>query len=102
MRPLTLIAAAAASVAAYYYLKDGVRRRAIRRAARPRDAVIGAAVRQKLAGVIADPAAIHVTVHGGNVSLRGPVREGERDAALTAVLDVPGVLQVTNFLEPSL
>ena len=35
------------------------------------------------------------------VSLRGPVREGERDAALSAVLDVPGVLQVTNFLEPS-
>jgi len=33
-------------------------------------------------------------------SLRGPVLPGERDRALAAALEVPGVLLVKNFLEP--
>jgi len=33
-------------------------------------------------------------------SLRGPVLPGERDRALSAALEVPGVLLVKNFLEP--
>ena len=50
--------------------------------------------------LVAAPGAIHVSVHHGAASLRGPVLPGERDRVLTMVLDVPGVLQVTNLLEP--
>ena len=57
-------------------------------------------IRTALADIVADPGAIHVTVHHGAASVRGPVLPGERDRALSAVLDVPGVLQVTNLLEP--
>ncbi len=99
IRSLVLLAAAGAA-AAYLYSRQqrpGARRRA---AALPDDRQLEERIRTALADIVADPGAIHVTVHHGAASLRGPVLPGERDRALTAVLDVPGVLQVANHLEP--
>jgi osmotically-inducible protein OsmY len=99
IRSLVLIAAAGAA-AAYLYSRQqrpGARREA---AALPEDRELEGRIRTVLADLVADPGAIHITVHHGAASLRGPVLPGERDRALTAVLDVPGVLQVTNLLEP--
>ena len=99
IRSLVLIAAAGAA-AAYLYSREqrpGARRKA---AAFPDDRQLEERIRTALADIVADPGAIHVTVNHGAASLRGPVLPGERDRALTAVLDVPGVLQVTNLLEP--
>lgn len=91
LRPLTLIAAAA-GVAAYFYLRERPRP--------PAPSGLEERVRQALSGVLADPQAIHVSAHEGVVSLRGPVLPGERDRALATVLGVPGVMEVSNFLEP--
>lgn len=98
IRSLVLLAAAGAA-AAYLYSRG--RPAAPRKAApMPDDRGIEEAVRERLAGVVADPGAVHVTVREGIASLRGPVLPGERDRALNAVLGVPGVLEVSNFLEP--
>jgi osmotically-inducible protein OsmY len=99
IRSLVLIAAAGAA-AAYFYRQSQKSRAHAAAAALPEDLRIEEAVRRKLAEVVADPAGIHVTVSHGKALLRGPVLPGERDRALAAVLDVPGVLQVTNLLEP--
>ena len=87
LRTLTLLGAAA-GVAAYLVLKEG--RRSLLREPLAEDRAIEQRIREILAEVVADPGAIHVTVHGGMASLRGPVLPGERDRALTAVLDVSG------------
>lgn len=103
LRPLTLFAAAA-GVAAYLYLKKD---RGHAHAPAPEasgeplpDHELEARVREALAGRVADPGALHITVQQGTVSLRGAVLPGERDGALAAVLGVPGVMQVKNLLEP--
>jgi hypothetical protein len=97
LRTLALVAAAA-GIAAYLVRKE---RRGYHPVPKPfpEDRVIEQRIREKLAEIVADPDAIHVTVHNGTASLHGPVLPAERDRALTAVLDVPGVLQVTNLLE---
>jgi osmotically-inducible protein OsmY len=94
IRPLFLVAAAGA---AFYFLAKGRRPRAARLTP---DLEIEQRIRARLAEVVADPEGIHITVHGGNATLSGPVLPGERDRALAAVLEVPGVMQVTNLLEP--
>jgi osmotically-inducible protein OsmY len=98
IRSLVLLAAAGAA-AAYFYSRQ---RPAAgpKAAALPDDRQLEGRIRTALADIVADPGAIHVTVHHGAASLRGPVLPGERDRVLTAVLDVPGVLQVTSHLEP--
>jgi hypothetical protein len=99
IRPLVLLAAAGAA-AAYFYARQQRPARRARAAAFPDDRPLEERIRTVLADIVADPGAIHVTVHYGAASLRGPVLPGERDRVLTAVLDVPGVLQVANLLEP--
>ncbi|MDF3010728.1 MAG: hypothetical protein K0S03_1524 [Burkholderiales bacterium] len=98
IRSLVLLAAVGAA-AAYFYSRQrpAARRQA---AAHPDDRQLEERIRTALADIVADPGAIHVTVRHGAASLSGPVLPGERDRVLTAVLDVPGVLQVTNLLEP--
>ena len=98
IRPLVLLAAGAA--AAYLYSRQQRPARRAKAAAMPDDRQLEERIRTVLADIVADPDAIHVTVHHGAASVRGPVLPGERDRVLTAVLDVPGVLQVTNLLEP--
>lgn len=95
IRKLFVLAAAGAA-AAYFYSK----RQRRPRVELPEDLRVAEEVRRKLAEVVADPGAIHVTVSHGKALLRGPVLPGERDRVLAAVLEVPGVLQVTNLLEP--
>ena len=94
IRSLALVAAAGAAA---YYLYS---RRPPKAAALPEDLQLAAQVRRRLDGVVADPGAIHVTVHRGTALLRGPVLPTERDLVLAAVLEVPGVVAVTNRLEP--
>jgi hypothetical protein len=95
IRPLLLVAAAGTAL---YFLSKGRRPRVARL---PPDLEIEQRVRARLAEVVADPGVLKVTVHGGNATLSGPVLPGERDRALAAVLEVPGVMQVTNLLEPT-
>ncbi len=61
-----------------------------------RDRRLRARVRAALDGQSADPDAIEVVVNGGHVSLRGRVREDERDRLLERVLHTPGVVRVDN------
>jgi osmotically-inducible protein OsmY len=63
-----------------------------------RDRRLRARVRAALDGQSADPDAIEVVVNGGHVSLRGRVREDERDRLLERVLHTPGVVRVDNRL----
>lgn len=99
IRSLVLLAAAGAA-AAYLYSRQQRPTARARAAPHPDDRQLEEAIRTRLADVVADPGGVHVTVQHGAASLRGPVLPGERDRALSAVLDVPGVLQVTNLLEP--
>ena len=99
IRPLVLLVAAAGA-AAYLYSRQQRPARRAQAAAFADDRQLEERIRTALAELVADPGAIHVTVHHGAASLRGPVLPGERDRLLTAVLDVPGVLQVANLLEP--
>ena len=95
LRPLVLVAAAGAAL--YFYARNR-RPRAARLSPR---LDLEQRIRTVLKDVLADPGAVHVTVHDGNATLSGPVLPGERDRALAAVLEVPGVMQVTNLLEPT-
>jgi osmotically-inducible protein OsmY len=96
IRSLVVLAAAGAA-AAYFYSRG---RRPAAPVEAPEDRQVEESIRAKLAEVVAAPGAIHVTVTDGMASLRGPVLPGERDRALAAALEVPGVLLVKNFLEP--
>ena len=72
IRSLVLLAAAGAA-AAYLYSRQqrpGARRKA---AAFPDDRQLEERIRTALADIVADPGAIHVSVHHGAASLRGPV-----------------------------
>jgi osmotically-inducible protein OsmY len=95
MRLLTVLAVAALAAGVYHY------RRQLGRAregmpGRP-DELLAKAVGSALAGKVSGP--VDVRCARGVVTLRGMVRAGERDLVLAAVLAIPGVIQVTNFLE---
>jgi osmotically-inducible protein OsmY len=94
MRLLTILALAAIGAGIYQY-----RNRSARSAARPAtsDEMLAENVRSGIAGAAASP--VDVRVVNGTVSLRGTVRKAERDLVLAAALAVPGVTEVTNFLE---
>jgi osmotically-inducible protein OsmY len=95
MRLLTVLAVAALAAGVYRYRRqlgradEGRQERSSQRLA---DAV-RSAVTRKVSGPV------DVRCVRGVVTLRGTVRAGERDLVLAAVLAVPGVVQVTNFLE---
>jgi osmotically-inducible protein OsmY len=94
MRLLTLLALATIGAGIYQYRS----RRA--RPAAPQgisDEMLAESVRSGIAGAASSP--VDVRVVNGIVSLRGTVSKAERDLVLAAALAVPGVTQVTNFLE---
>jgi hypothetical protein len=56
-------------------------------------------VREHIAGVLERPDAVRVAARGSVVTLRGRARAAERDRLIAAVLSVPGVTQVSHYLE---
>jgi len=96
MRLLTLLAVATLAAGVYHY-----RSSRFARAGRDREAVSDAqleeSVRQRIAGAASAP--VQVRCVRGVVTLRGNVRPVERDIVVAAALAVPGVAQVTNFLD---
>jgi len=95
MRLLTVLAVAALAAGVYHYRRQPGRAREGRqgRSNEP----LAEAVRSAVAGKVSGP--VDVRCVRGVVTLRGTVRAGERDLVLAAVLAIPGVIQVTNFLE---
>ena len=94
MRLLTVLAAAALVAGLYHY------RRYDRARLSRRDKVderLAYAVHSALAGRAS--ARVHVRCLNGTVTLRGTLPASERDAILAAALAVPGVAQVTNFID---
>jgi hypothetical protein len=63
------------------------------------DVVLVDRVRSKLGRVVSHPHAIGVAVADGNVTLNGPVLEGEVDRLLTCVKRIQGVNGVVDKLE---
>jgi osmotically-inducible protein OsmY len=100
MRKLALLAAAAAGAALVYTYFDR-RAMALARArfSAPTDASLAREVRDVLSRIVADPEAVHLTVHEGTVTLRGAIDRSRRDRALRAALAVPGVKAVLNQLD---
>ena len=94
-----LILAAAGACAAYVYLDR--RAMALERArfSPPSDDMLASNVQHALSRIVADPSAVHVTVHEGTATLRGAVDRNRRDRALRAALAVPGIKTVLNRLE---
>jgi len=94
MRPLTIIALAVLAAGVYHY-----RGRLALHSRRPgADELLAESVRSGIAGASSRP--VQVRCNSGVVSLRGTVRSNaERDLVLAAALAVPGVTQVTNFLD---
>jgi len=97
MRLLTLLAVAALAAGVYHYRG----RRGLtpsRRTTQARsDRLLEESVRQSIAGAASTP--VQVRCLQGVVTLRGTVHPAERDLVLAAALTVPGVAQVTNYLE---
>lgn len=96
MRLLTLLAVAAVAAGIYHYTTQTRPGRRPRRGAMS-DELLAESVRSGIAG--ASSSAVEVRCINGIVQLRGTVRRAERDLVLAAALAVPGVTQVTNFLE---
>ena len=96
MRLLTLVAVAAVAAGIYHYRSRSARPAAARTGVFS-DELLAESVRSGIAGAASSP--VDVRVVNGVVSLRGTVRKAERDLVLAAALAVPGVTQVTNFLE---
>ena len=97
MRFLTLVALAAVAAGVYHYRQrrgPGARRAPARNVS---DYRMEQAVRTAIAGKAA--AAVDVHCINGIVTVRGTVSAAERDRLLATVLAVPGIRQVTNFLE---
>ena len=100
MRKLALLAFAAAGAALVYtYFDRRAMSRARARFSAPSDASLAREVRGVLSRIIADPEAVHLTVHEGTVTLRGAIERSRRDRALRATLAVPGVKAVLNQLD---
>lgn len=96
MRLLTFLAAAALAAGVYQYRQRLRQPRADRQTRS--DELLADSVRSGIAGASSRP--VQVRCISGVVSLRGTVRSNaERDLVLAAALAVPGVTQVTNFLE---
>jgi osmotically-inducible protein OsmY len=94
MRLLTLAALATLVAGIYHYRQHAT---PARRRAAMSDEMLTESVRSGIAGASTGP--VDVRCINGVVTLRGTVRRAERDLVLAAALAVPGVLQVTNFLE---
>ncbi|HEY3025565.1 MAG TPA: hypothetical protein VGJ55_05410 [Pyrinomonadaceae bacterium] len=63
------------------------------------DAVLVDRVRSKLGRIVAHPGAIEVAAENGNVTLKGPILEGEVDSLLKCVKEIQGVNQLVDSLE---
>jgi osmotically-inducible protein OsmY len=94
MRLLTVLAVAMLVAGVSHY--RGYRGQA-RAGAIPADALLEESVRSGIAGAASSP--VQVRCVNGVVTLRGTVRPAERDLLLAAALAVPGVTQVTSFLD---
>jgi osmotically-inducible protein OsmY len=94
MKLLTLFAVATLAAGIYHYRQQAPGRR--RRTALS-DEMLAESVRSGIAGASSRP--VDVRCINGVVSLRGTVRRAERDLVLAAALAVPGVTQVTNFMD---
>jgi osmotically-inducible protein OsmY len=98
MRLLTLVAIATVAYGVYNYReRRGLGQREAQAPETKSDQMLAESVRSGIAGAASSP--VDVKVINGVVSLRGTVRKAERDLVLAAALAVPGVTQVTNFLE---
>ena len=98
MRILTLLAVAAVAAGVYHYRQRRGLAPRVTREPGSADDILAERVRVSIGGAASTP--IHVTSLNGVVALRGSVRSrAERDLVLAAALAVPGVSQVTNFLE---
>jgi osmotically-inducible protein OsmY len=98
MRLLTLAAIATLAYGVYHYReRRGATQREAQAPETESDQMLAESVRSGIAGAASSP--VDVKVINGVVSLRGTVRKAERDLVLAAALAVPGVTQVTNFLE---
>jgi osmotically-inducible protein OsmY len=97
MRLLTILAVAAVAAGVYHYRQHrGLKRPAVDQQT-SKDELLAESVRSGIAGTASTP--VDVRCVQGVVTLRGTVRKAERDLVLAAALAVPGVTQVTNFLE---
>jgi osmotically-inducible protein OsmY len=94
MKLLTVLAVAALAAGVYHY-----RRQLGRAGQAPQlsDELLAEAVRSAVTGTASGP--VHVRCTRGLVTVRGTLPAAERDRVLAAALAVPGVVQVTNFLE---
>ena len=63
------------------------------------DAVLVDRVRSKLGRIVSHPGAIEVAAENGNVTLKGPILEGEVDSLLKCVKEIQGVNQLFDHLE---
>lgn len=98
MRLLTLVAIATVAYGVYQYReRRGLDQGETQAPETKSDQMLAESVRSGIAGAASSP--VDVRVITGVVSLRGTVRKAERDLVLAAALAVPGVTQVTNFLE---
>ncbi|MGH8670062.1 MAG: BON domain-containing protein [Burkholderiales bacterium] len=96
MRLLTILAIAALAAGVYHY-RTSARRPAARKAS-PNEQ-LARRVRAAIESSIANPGGVEVRVSRGTVTLRGRVRQEERDFVLAAALGAPGVTRVANYLE---
>jgi osmotically-inducible protein OsmY len=106
MRIFRLLTVAAAAAALYHlYKRDQERRSAAAELAsyddgKPvSDEVLADRVRKRIAHTMLNASNIDARASRGVVMLRGTVSRVERDQALAAVLAVPGVTRVANYLE---
>ncbi len=99
MRILTVLAVAAVAAGVYQYRQSQARRSGPEQPAQALpDDMLAERVRVSIAGAASSP--VEVSAAKGVVSLRGRTRSrAERDLVEAAALAVPGVSQVTNFLE---
>jgi osmotically-inducible protein OsmY len=98
MKLLTLVAIATVAYGVHHYReRRGPSQREAQAPETESDQRLAESVRSGIAGAASSP--VDVKVINGVVSLRGTVRKAERDLVLAAALAVPGVNQVTNFLE---
>lgn len=78
----------------------GALRSSLSRRPPPSDSVLGERVRAAIGRVSSHPGAIDVVTNGGVVTLSGPVLAREVPLLIDRVLDVRGVQDVVNRLEP--
>jgi osmotically-inducible protein OsmY len=108
MRMFSFFTVAAGAAAVYYfYTRDQERRRVAAEGASYDDGMpvsddmLTDRVRKRIAHTMLNARNIDARVSRGVVMLRGTVTRAEREQALAAVLAVPGVTRVANYLEAS-